>query len=66
VIVFDNSLDGSPPQYKVQATLVWELENQMTTAVASEAGKAIFADVPNFSNKSPLFLMGKVKGTWTS
>jgi len=66
VIKFDSGSDGSPPQYRIQATLVWELVDQVKTAVASEAGKAVFADVPNFSNKSPLFLMGNVEGTWTS
>ncbi|KAE9965897.1 hypothetical protein EG327_000298 [Venturia inaequalis] len=61
VIEFQPGPDGAKPQYSVQATLVFEKAEQVSKALEAE-GTVVFGDVPNFSNKQPVFLMGDVKG----
>ncbi|KAI1078802.1 hypothetical protein F5B20DRAFT_192864 [Whalleya microplaca] len=46
----------------VQAWLEWEESDQFAKAVDTPVGKAIFEDVPNFSDKSPSTLIGAVTG----
>lgn len=48
--------------YSVQATLEFPDVDTFQKAVNGEAAKAIFGDVPNFSNKQPTLLTGKVMG----
>jgi hypothetical protein len=59
VLQFAPGADGAKPQYSVQATLVFDKPDSVGAAVQG-AGEAVFGDVPNFSNKSPSFLMGEV------
>jgi len=54
--------DGAKPQFSVQATLIFDKAEQVGKAIEAE-GAVVFGDVPNFSNKQPVFLMGPVKGT---
>jgi len=62
VAEFNPGPDGSKPLYSVQATLIFEKAEQVGAAVEAE-GPAVFGDVPNFSNKQPVFLMGDVKAS---
>jgi uncharacterized protein (TIGR02118 family) len=62
VTEFQPGPDGAKPQFSVEATLIFDKAEQVAKAVEAE-GSTVFGDVPNFSNKKPLFLMGPVKGT---
>jgi len=53
---------GSDSAYSVQATLEWADVETFQKAASGESAKAIFGDVPNFSNKQPTLLTGKVMG----
>ncbi len=55
------SPDG-PPLYSILATLEFGSPEQFTAAIAAE-GAVVMGDVPNFSNKDPLILIGDVVGT---
>ncbi|KAF2422160.1 hypothetical protein EJ08DRAFT_653198 [Tothia fuscella] len=59
VLKFQNGPDGSKPQYSVQATLHFDKAESVGKA-SKEAGEPVFGDVPNFSNKSPIFLVADV------
>lgn len=61
VIELQNGPDGSKP-YSIAAVMTWESADGVKEALASEAAKTVFGDVPKFSNKGPLFLMGDVVG----
>lgn len=54
--------DGTEPPYSVQATLNWKDHESAVTAFTSQEMKVILDDVPNFSDKGPLFLGGPVVG----
>lgn len=60
VIQFEAGADKVKPTYSVQATLIWDSADDLGKAVASPEAKEVFADVPNFSNKQPLFVGGNV------
>jgi uncharacterized protein (TIGR02118 family) len=62
IVQFGPTPDGSEPPYCVQATLNWKDHESATTAFPSQEMKEILDDVPNFSNKGPLFLGGNVVG----
>jgi uncharacterized protein (TIGR02118 family) len=55
--------DGAPPQYSVCAVLHWDSANDVGKALGdqSTAGE-IMGDIPNFSNKQPVFVSGDVVG----
>jgi hypothetical protein len=59
VLQFAPGADGAKPQYSVQATLIFDKADSVGAAVKG-AGEPVFGDVPNFSNKSPLFLLGEM------
>lgn len=59
VLQFGPGADGAKPQYSVQATLIFDKAESVGEAVKG-AGEAVFGDVPAFSNKGPVFLMGEV------
>jgi uncharacterized protein (TIGR02118 family) len=50
VLEFQPGGDGAKPQYSVQATLVFDKAESVGKAVEA-AGKPVFGDVENFSNK---------------
>ncbi|KAF3384925.1 hypothetical protein F1880_002571 [Penicillium rolfsii] len=62
VVKYDRDLAGTSPQYLVAATLVWENEEAVKTAVAGEGAAVVFGDVPNFTNSKPITLAGNVIG----
>lgn len=53
----------SDAEYCVQASLEWESEAARDKALQSDAAATVMGDVPNFSDKSPLLIHGKVTGT---
>ncbi|KAJ4256272.1 hypothetical protein NW762_009352 [Fusarium torreyae] len=55
--------EGAP--FQVQATLEWDSIEAIDKAVASEAGKEVFGDVPNFYSEQPVLLKGPVVGAET-
>lgn len=57
VIEFAAGPDGSKP-YSIGTVLTFETADSVKTVLASNAGKVVMDDVPNFSNKSPIFLNG--------
>jgi uncharacterized protein (TIGR02118 family) len=61
VVEFEAGADGKKP-YSVGAVLTWADDAGLKKALASEHGKTVLGDVPNFSNKDPVFLIGDVVG----
>jgi len=53
----------SDAEYCVQASLEWESEAARDKALQSDTVATVMGDVPNFSDKSPLLINGKVTGT---
>ncbi|TEA20278.1 hypothetical protein C8034_v003945 [Colletotrichum sidae] len=52
--------DGAEPPFVFGSTVTWAEGSQVQTAFAGPETARVFADVPNFSNKEPLFLYGEV------
>ncbi|TDZ39166.1 hypothetical protein CTRI78_v010641 [Colletotrichum trifolii] len=52
--------DGAEPPFVFGSTVTWAEGSQVQTAFAGPEAARVFADVPNFSNKEPLFLYGEV------
>ena len=50
----EQSLDGGDPAYFVIATFSFATEEGARNAIASDAAKALIADVPNFTNVTPV------------
>jgi len=63
VLQFTATGDGSAPAYVAQTILTWENEEQIQKAGASEAGKMLTEDIPNFSSDKPIFMIGKSAGS---
>lgn len=55
--------DDRTPPYSVSAILTWETTEGVKAALADEDSKTVFGDVPNFSNRAPLFMGGRFTGT---
>jgi uncharacterized protein (TIGR02118 family) len=53
---------GEKPRYSIIATLEFDTGQQFKDAVAAE-GETVFGDVPNFSNKHPIVVIGDVVGS---
>lgn len=58
VTKFHNALDGSRAQYLIMATLEWESQEALQTALKDSGSADVFADIPNFTNKIPVTLAG--------
>jgi hypothetical protein len=43
--------------------MVWHSAEQEQEALVSEDSKAVFADRPNFTNTTPVFMSGTVLGS---
>ena len=56
-------LDQTKTPYGTVAILHWHDTGGMAEGVKSEAESKVFADVPNFSDKAPIFIAGDVVGT---
>lgn len=55
--------DGSKAQYSVLATLIWDKQDDVGTAMGDQKTTGeIMGDIPNFSNKQPIFVSGDVVG----
>ena len=52
---------GGKPAYSVIANLEFDTADQFLAAVAAEGGP-VFGDVPNFSNKDPVVVIGDLVG----
>jgi uncharacterized protein (TIGR02118 family) len=52
-------LDGADPLYVFGSQVFWESEEAMKKAFESPEVAEIMADVPHFSNKPPIFLIGQ-------
>ena len=52
---------GDKPAYRIIANLEFDAADQFKAAVAAE-GSPVFGDVPNFSNKSPVVVIGDLVG----
>lgn len=53
---------GSKPLYSIIANLEFDTADQFRSAVAAEGG-TVFGDVPNFSNKGPIVVIGDLVGS---
>ena len=53
---------GVDPAYSVEATLYFDTVDQFQEALKATAGK-VLGDIPNFSNKDPIMLIGDVVGS---
>ncbi|GAM40991.1 hypothetical protein TCE0_041f13764 [Talaromyces pinophilus] len=63
VTKYEPDIAGTPPKYLISATLVWESEEAMKAARAGESVAIIRSDIPNFTNKQPIFLVGSIIGS---
>ena len=52
---------GEKPLYSIIANLEFDTAEQFKAAVAAEGGP-VFGDVPNFSNKAPVVVIGDLVG----
>ncbi|KAF4246930.1 hypothetical protein CNMCM8980_007966 [Aspergillus fumigatiaffinis] len=57
---FVPGLDGSKPLYAFGSEVFWESEEGIKNAFASPETAEIMGDIPRFSNKSPIFLIGEI------
>lgn len=62
VVHFNDGPDGVRPPFYVQATLIFKDGAGLQSALADADTAAIFGDVSNFTNKSPIFVAGPVVG----
>ena len=53
---------GGKPLYSIIANLEFDTADQFKAAVAAEGGP-VFGDVPNFSNKDPVVVIGDLVGS---
>lgn len=53
---------GGKPLYSIIANLEFDTADQFRAAVAAE-GSLVFGDVPNFSNKDPVVVIGDLVGS---
>ena len=53
---------GAEPRFSIIANLEFDTADQFRAAVAAEGGP-VFGDVPNFSNKGPIVVIGDLVGS---
>ncbi|KAJ5893456.1 Dimeric alpha-beta barrel [Penicillium taxi] len=58
VIKYTNDMSGNRSQYLIAARLVFESQESMQTALKSPKSAEVFADISNFTNKTPITLAG--------
>ncbi|WP_294120113.1 EthD family reductase [Sphingomonas sp.] len=54
VLKGEESVDGTPPAYFITTILSFREEQGAREAIASDGGRALAADVPNFTRVRPL------------
>lgn len=62
VVQFTPGPDGARPPFYVQAILTFADSSSLQAAMGDTGTQALFDDVPNFTNKQPIFLAGNVVG----
>ncbi|KAJ9620317.1 hypothetical protein H2204_012353 [Knufia peltigerae] len=62
VVTFDAGPDGSK-QYSVASTMTWESAEGFQKAMKSETAAELVADMENFSDHPPIFLIGNVSAS---
>lgn len=60
VVEYEASPAGVKPPFIVGSTMVWESPEHARKALASEDAAAVFADRPNFTNTTPIFMNGTI------
>ncbi|WYZ39772.1 hypothetical protein EsH8_IV_000113 [Colletotrichum jinshuiense] len=65
VTKYQASPDGKEPQYVFAGILNFDSIESIHKALASPETQAVMQDVPNFSNKTPVFLIGEDAKTTT-
>ena len=55
------TVTGDKPRYSIIANLEFDTAEQFKAAVAAEGGP-VFGDVPNFSDKEPVVVIGDLVG----
>jgi uncharacterized protein (TIGR02118 family) len=60
VRTFTPGPDGSAPQFAFGSDVFWKSMDELEAAFKGSEAAAIMGDVPNFSNKAPIFLYGNV------
>lgn len=58
IVKYTQAFDGSPPKYRISASLVWQSEDSFRKALTDPEVGAIFADIPKFTNTKPITLAG--------
>ena len=58
---FIGTPQGGKAVYSVMATLAFDHPDQFKAAIAAEGG-VVLGDVPNFSNKEPVIMIGDIVG----
>ncbi|KAH8602370.1 hypothetical protein B0O99DRAFT_606343 [Bisporella sp. PMI_857] len=59
VTKFGPGADGSAPLYAFGSTVHWKDSQSITNAFSGPETGEIMSDIPNFSNKHPVFLYGE-------
>lgn len=63
VVKLTSKADGSPAPYSIQCSLELEDEKELQKGLGTY-GSEILGDVPNFSNKEPILMVGDVMGKY--
>jgi uncharacterized protein (TIGR02118 family) len=58
VTKFPKTIHGARSEYLIMATLQWESEEALQTALKDSGSAQVFGDIPNFTNKKPITLAG--------
>lgn len=61
VIKIGPGLDGNPSQYNIQANLTFKDPDAWKACLDSPEKDEVLGDIPNFSNKQPLFVTGMMQ-----
>jgi uncharacterized protein (TIGR02118 family) len=64
VVKFAPFLNGAATPYHAAAIVTFDSRDGANNALAAEATKEVFGDVPNFSNLKPLLMVGDLQGAW--
>ncbi|RAL00169.1 uncharacterized protein BO80DRAFT_425955 [Aspergillus ibericus CBS 121593] len=56
---YNPAVDGTRPLYTIGCIIAWESEESIQEAFKGPEAAEVLSDVSNFSNKQPIFLIGK-------
>ncbi|KAJ8098552.1 hypothetical protein POJ06DRAFT_257348 [Lipomyces tetrasporus] len=60
VIEFGPRADSQKPPYRIANIMTWKDETSYTAASTGPTSWEYFEDIPQFSNRQPIFVSGKV------